>query len=115
MSKLIVDTVELRNDAKQFRDWARDLTALWNAAESDLAPHTQQSYFGQAVPGITRFYGEYVKARDALRHYLADTGEGSGAYALGYFATELKDKAAVAYDTAVRDIQQNQLSALPES
>jgi len=113
MSKLIVETEELRNDAKKFTDWAGQLTDLWNKMESEVAPHTDESYFGM-VPKIKRFYGDYNRALDALRQYLVGGGEGSAVYAFTHFSDKLTKDAADVYDGAVEEVR-SALSQLPQS
>jgi len=114
MSKLIVDSEQIRNDATQkFEVWEKEMSGMWNAMAAILATHTDKSYFGDAVDGIAKFYDDYTKALQALQNYLVgDTGSATAAFTV--FSTALQIKAADVYDKAVDDDIHRQLDSLPQ-
>lgn len=115
MSKLIVDTKQLRSDAKnKFEVWGDDLTSMWNQMAEELATHTDKSYFGDAVDGIARFHEYYTTALETLHQYLVGT-TGSATAAFSVFSYKLTAKAADVYDQAVDPDIHDQLQGLPQA
>jgi len=112
MSQLTIDSQQILADSKKLLAWGVQLNTMWVALSSSLSGHTVQTYFGDAVPGIARFYQDYTNALADLGNYLIGSGK-SATSAFAYFSEKLT-LAATTYDEAAAQVNQK-IAALPQS